>query len=67
MTPRDRIIKAVRELLEHQYLESVGDQCKHEYAGLSETEKREALKAFLQKRTAGSEAKPWVKVLEDIV
>ena len=67
MTPRDQIIKAVRELLEHQYLESVGDRCKHEYAGLSETEKRETLKAFLQKRTAGLKGGQWARVLEDIL
>jgi hypothetical protein len=63
---RDQIIKAVRELLEQNYLASIDDQLKHEYAGLSEDEKRAVLRAFLQKRVAGSEAH-WAKVLEDII
>ena len=65
MSPRERIIEGVRELLEQQYLESVNDQSKHEYAGQSENEKRVTLKAFLQKLSAGSEAELWVKVLQD--
>jgi hypothetical protein len=67
MSRRDRIVWDVRQLIEQQYLESIGDRSKHEFAELSETEKREILKAFLQKLTAGSEAEPWVKVLQDIV
>jgi vacuolar-type H+-ATPase catalytic subunit A/Vma1 len=67
MQPRDRIVRDVRQLLEQKYLESNGDQCKQEYAGLSETEKMEVLKVFLQKRTAGSKAAQWAKVLQDIL
>ena len=65
MTPRDRIIEGVRQLLEEQYLESVDDRSKEEYARISETEKRGVLKAFLQKLTAGSTADQWMKALED--
>jgi hypothetical protein len=67
MSPRDQLVEGVRRLLEQQYLESVGDQAKYNNAGLSETEKREILKAFLQKRTAGSTTGQWAKVLEDIL
>jgi hypothetical protein len=67
MSPRDQLVEGVRRLLEQQYLESVGDQAKYNNAGLSETEKREILKAFLQKRTAGSKTGQWAKVLEDIL
>jgi hypothetical protein len=57
---------AIRQLLEQQYLESIGDQSKHEYAGLSEIEKRKVLKAFVQ-QAAGFKTGQWVKVLEDIL
>jgi deoxyribodipyrimidine photolyase-like uncharacterized protein len=67
MSPRDRIVQQVRQMLEQQYLESIGDQSKHEYAGLSEPEKRAVLRAFLEKQIAGSKTGQWVKVLEDIV
>jgi hypothetical protein len=67
MSPRDRIVRDVRRLLEQQYLESIGVQVRREYAGLSDTEKRKALKAFLLIRTAGSKTGQWVKVLEDIL
>jgi hypothetical protein len=56
----------VRKLLEQQYLESVGDQANDEYAGLSDDEKRTALKAFLLKQT-GTSQKLWVKVLQDVL
>jgi hypothetical protein len=52
--PRDRVIKRVRKLIEQTYLESVGDQSKHEYARLSEIEKRVVPGPLLQKRIAGS-------------
>jgi hypothetical protein len=61
MSPRDRIIEGVRKLLEQQYLESIGDQSKHEYARLSDSDKKVALKDFLQKLTDGSEADEWAK------
>ena len=67
MLPRERIVRDVRELLEQKYLESIGGRSKREYAGLSETEKREVLKAFLQKRIAGSTAHQWARVLQDIL
>jgi hypothetical protein len=66
MSPRDRIVRGVRQLLEQQYLESMGDHAKDEYVGLSDDEKRTALKAFLQKQTSGSEEQ-WVKVLQDFL
>jgi hypothetical protein len=64
MSPRDRIIIGVRRLLEQQYLESMSDHAKDEYAGLSADEKRTTLKAFLQKQTSGSDEK-WVKALQE--
>ena len=67
MSPRDRIIEGMRELLEEQYLESVSDRSKAEYAGLSDVQKRAILKAFLRKLTAWSEAEEWVKMLEEIL
>jgi hypothetical protein len=66
MSPRDRILSGVRQLLEQQYLESTSDHVKDEYVGLSDDEKRTALKAFLQKQTGGSEEQ-WVKVLLDLL
>jgi hypothetical protein len=67
MTPRDRIIEGIRQLLEQQYLESVNDRSKDEYARLSETEKRGILKPFLQRLTAGSKAEQWAKALGDVL
>jgi hypothetical protein len=67
MSPRDRIIEGLRKLLEEQYLESVGERDKDEYARLSETEKRGFLKAFLQRLTAGSKAEQWAKALGDVL
>jgi hypothetical protein len=67
MSPRERIIEGVRELLEQQYLESVSDQSKDDYAGLNDSEQRLVLKAFLQKLTGGSDADQWAKVLHDIL
>jgi hypothetical protein len=61
MSPRDRIIEGVRKLLEQQYLESIGDQSKHEYARLSDSDKKVPLKDFLQRLTDGSEADEWAK------
>jgi hypothetical protein len=66
MSPRDRIVNGMRKLLEQQYLESVGDQGKDEYAGLSDDEKRTALRAFLLKQT-GTSQELWVKVLQDLL
>jgi deoxyribodipyrimidine photolyase-like uncharacterized protein len=65
--PRDRTIKEVRELLEQNYLASISEQLKHEYAVLNEAEKTAVLKAFLQKRIAGSEAYQWARVLQDML
>jgi hypothetical protein len=67
MSPRDRIIEGVRKLLEKQYLESVGEREKDEFTGLSESEKRAAVKAFLEKRTARLRTAQWVRVLEHIL
>jgi hypothetical protein len=67
MSPRERIIKDVRQLLEQKYLASIGDQPKHKYARLSESEKMEVLRAFLQKRIAGAKTGHWAKVLQDIL
>jgi hypothetical protein len=39
MSPRDRIVRGVRQLLEQQYFESMSDHAKDEYAGLSDDEK----------------------------
>jgi hypothetical protein len=66
MSPRDRIVRGVRQLLEQQYLESMSDHAKDEYAGLSDDEKRTTLKAFLQKQTSGSDEQ-WVKALQDLL
>jgi hypothetical protein len=66
MSPRDRIISGMRQLLEQQYLDSKSEQSRDEYAGLSDDEKRTALKAFLQKQTSGPEEQ-WVKVLQDLL
>jgi hypothetical protein len=66
MSPRDRIISGVRQLLEEQYLQSASDQAKDEYTGLNDDDKRVNLKAFLQKQTSGSEEQ-WVKVLQDLL
>jgi hypothetical protein len=63
MSPRDRILSGVRQLLEQQYLKSTSDHAKDEYVGLSDDEKRTVLKAFLQKQTIGSEEQ-WAKVLQ---
>jgi hypothetical protein len=67
MSPRVRVIEGVRELLEQQYLESVGDRSKDEYSGLNDGEQRLVLRAFLQKLTAGSESNQWARVLQDIL
>jgi hypothetical protein len=67
VSPRERIIEGVRELLEQQYLESVDDRSKDEYRGLNGSEQRVILKAFLQKLTGGSDADLWAKVLHDIL
>jgi hypothetical protein len=67
MSPRDRIIEGVRELLEKQYLESASDASKDEYRGLNGSEQRVILKAFLQKLTGGADADLWAKVLHDIL
>jgi hypothetical protein len=67
MSPRKRVIEGVRELLEQQYLESVGDRSKDEHGRFNDGERRAVLKAFLQKLTAGSESDQWAKVLHDIV
>ena len=67
MSQRDGIVMVVRQLLEQQYLKSIDDQSKHEFTGLSESEKRAVLKAFLEKRTAGLRTARWVRVLEDIL
>jgi hypothetical protein len=66
MSPRDRIVNGVRELLEQEYNESVGDQAKNEYAALSDDEKRTTLKAFLLKQT-GTSQDAWAKVLLDLL
>jgi hypothetical protein len=67
MSARMRVIEGVRELLEQQYLQSIGDRSKDEYGRLNDGERRAVLKAFLQKLTAGSESNQWAKVLHDIV
>jgi hypothetical protein len=67
MSPRDRIVEGVRELLEKQYLESVGDQCGAEYARLSDSQQRAVLKAFLGRLTAGAEPEQWAMRLQDIL
>lgn len=67
MPPRERIVRDVRELLEQKYLQSISGRSKREYAELSEAEKREVLKAFLQKRIAGSATHQWAKVLQEIL
>ena len=67
MSPRDRIVSGVRQLLEQQYLESTSDHAKdEEYAGLSDDEKRTTLKALLREQTGASEEQ-WVKVLQDLL
>jgi hypothetical protein len=66
MSPRDRIVSGVRQLFEQQYLESMSNHAKNEYAALSDDEKRTALKAFLQKQTSGSEEQ-WVKAIQDLL
>ena len=66
MSPRDRIVNGVRELLEQHYLESVADQAKDDYAGLSDDEKRTTLKDFLLKQTGASQ-ELWVKTLLDLL
>jgi hypothetical protein len=66
MSPRDRIVRGVHQLLEQQYLESMSNHAKDEYAGLSDDEKRTTLKAFLQKQTSGSEEQ-WVKAIQDLL
>ena len=66
MSPRDRIVNGMRQLLEQQYLESTSDHAKDEYAGLSDDEKRTTLKAFLREQTGASEEQ-WVKVLQDLL
>ena len=67
MSRRDGIVRVVRQLLEQQYLESIGVQARHEFADLSESEKRAVLKAFLEQQTAGLRTAQWVRVLEDIL
>jgi hypothetical protein len=56
MSPRKRVIEGVRELLEQQYLESVGDRSRDGYGRLNDAERRAVLKAFLPKLAAGSES-----------
>jgi hypothetical protein len=67
MSSLDPIINGVRDLLEREYLESVGDEPKDAYAGLSATEKRKTLKTFLQKLTVDPEVRHWAKRLEEIL
>jgi hypothetical protein len=67
MSPRDRIVEGVRELLEQQYLGSVGDQCRAEYARLSDSQQRAVLKGFLRKLTAGAESERWAMRLQEIL
>jgi hypothetical protein len=67
MSPRERIIEGVRELLEQQYLESASDASKDEYRGLNDGEKRVVLKAFLKKLAGGSDPDLWAKVFHDIL
>jgi hypothetical protein len=67
MAPRDRIVAGVRELLEQQYLGSVGGRAQEEYAALDHSEQRVVLKAFLQKLLARSESDQWAKVLQNIL
>jgi hypothetical protein len=63
MTPRDRIISGMRQLLEQQYLDSMSEQSRGEYAGLSDDEKRTTLRAFLQKQNDESDTEQWMKLL----
>jgi hypothetical protein len=67
MSPRERIIEGVRELLEQEHLESVDDRSKDECRGSSGSEQRVILKAFLQKLTGGSDANLWAKVLQEFL
>ena len=67
MAPRDRIVAGVRELLEQQYLESVGGQAKEEYAALDHGEQTVVLKTFLQKLLARWESNQWAKVFLNIL
>ena len=67
MSPRDLIIKGVRELLEQQYLESVAQELKDDYAAFSEDEKRKVLKEFFHKLTAESGGDPWTERINDIL
>jgi deoxyribodipyrimidine photolyase-like uncharacterized protein len=67
MSPRDRIVEGVRELLEKQYLEAAGDQSRVEYATLSDSQQRAILKAFLRRLTAGAESEQWAMRLQDIL
>jgi hypothetical protein len=66
MSPRDRIVIGVRQLIEQQYLESTSDHAKDDYTGLSDDEKRTTLKAFLREQ-AGASEEQWVKVLQDLL
>jgi hypothetical protein len=66
VSPRDRIIIGVLQLIEQQYLKSTNDRTKEEYAGLSGHEKRKTLKSFLQKQTFASR-RQWAKTLQDMV
>jgi hypothetical protein len=66
MSPRHRIGRGVRQLLEQQYLESTSEHAKDEYAGMSDDEKRTTLKAFPREQTGASEEQ-WVKVLQDLL
>ena len=59
--------RSVRELLEQQYLESVGGQAKEEYAALDHGEQTVVLKTFLQKLLARWESDQWAKVLLNIL
>jgi hypothetical protein len=67
MSPRDLIIKGVRELLEQQYLESVAQEIKDDYAALNKDEKRKVLKEFLHKLTAESGGDSWAERIDDIL
>jgi hypothetical protein len=65
MLPRELIVRDVRRLVERQFLESVNDRAKIEYAGSSESQKRAILKIFMRDKVGGS--KQWPPLLLEIL
>jgi hypothetical protein len=65
MSPRDRLASDVRQLLERHYLESASKQARGEFTRLSDDQKRNVIRQFLQDKAGAP--KSWVTALLDFL